>query len=515
MAGESYSDTPQASQGTSRAVSRGRAKLSKPIDTKTKSISYSTDTPDLLLDLNSSISATVSKTSTIQAVKVKNDGYVPAIAIFGFNAYTAEDTVSGTEYLQILLNPNEEVVMPSTRAVIHDALNEWDGTAVDSAAPNSNEYVDSGADIDTATSGDVGTDATVTTIYLENGHSKYLRAGDLIRLENEILEVLTVGTGADLANSTITVKRGVHGSTAATHADDVAVRLPFFNAYRDFDKYSVAQTDDLGRFKAMNFFGLGRASSGQAGISAGSVALQFYESGYQGLGLSDLTPNTESGLTASTAYEFDIQVDGGTNFDNLSFTTDSSNTKFGGSTGIVAKIQEALNTQYYTSGNLFQKRVNVALEGGDLVFRSASHLSTSAIALTAGSSGTAEFFGTGRIPAVGSIASAVGARLETDKIYDNLTNTAVYKQIYVRDDGYGNLIWANRDRVGTINYETGAIDFTVPNYANAEFVISCLHSGPFSGKLDGITAGRQNSLVQVLANTPQQKCEAKLTVMTF
>ena len=68
--------------GTGMAVYRGRgkAKLTKPIDTKTKSITYSADTPDLLLDLNATASATVSKTSQIQAVKVKNDGYVPALA---------------------------------------------------------------------------------------------------------------------------------------------------------------------------------------------------------------------------------------------------------------------------------------------------------------------------------------------------------------------------------------------------------------------------------------------------
>ena len=507
--------TGQPSAGGLNKVVIGRKNLTRPIDTKTKSISYSTGTPDLLLDLNDTISSTVSKTATIQAVKVRNDGYIPAIAIYAFSHYSAEDTVSGTEYLQVLLNPKEEVIMPSTRAIMHDALNEWDGTVVTATAPNANEYVDSGADIDTATSGDVASDAAVTTIYLENGHSNYLRAGDLIRLENEILEVLTVGTGADLANSTITVKRGMYGSTAATHADDVAVRLPFFNAYHDFDKYSVAQTDDLGRFKAMNFFGLGRAASGQAGIGAGSISIQFYEAGYQGLGLSDLSSNTESGLTASTAYEFDIQVDGGTNFSNLSFTTDSSNTKFGGSNGIVAKIQSALDTQYYTSGNLFQKRVSVGLEGGDLVFRSGSYLSTSAIALTAGSSGTAEFFGTGRIPAVGSIAAAVPARLAPETTTNLITDGTTYKQIFIRDDGRGNLIWANRQRVGTINYETGAIDFRMSEKPNAEFVISCTHSGPFSGKLDGITAGRKNSLVQVLGNTPQQKCEAVLTVETF
>ena len=215
MAGEStgsYTTTGGGGGGFERQ--RGRTNLSKPIDTKTKSITYSADTPDLLLDLNATASATVSKTGTIQAVKVRNDGYVPALASFVYNSYTAEGTVdtdaSGIRYVKYLLNPKEEIMLPTTRAIIGDGVGEFDGTAITSAAPNSNEYVDSGADIDTATSGDVASDATVTTIYLEDGHSNYLRAGDLIRLENEILEVLTVGDGSDLANSTITVIRGVY-----------------------------------------------------------------------------------------------------------------------------------------------------------------------------------------------------------------------------------------------------------------------------------------------------------------
>ena len=511
---------PYAGNGKFGSIQNGgglssvKRKFSKVIDKKTKSITYSADTPDLLLDLNATASATVSKTASIQAVKVKNDGYVPALAEFVYNSYTAEGTIdtdgSGLRYVKYLLNPNEEIILPTTRAIVGDAVGELDGTAVDSAAPNSNEYTDSGADIDTATSGDVASDATVTTIYLEDGHSNYLRAGDLIRLENEILEVLTVGDGSDLANSTITVKRGMFGSTGATHADDVAVRFPFFNAYHDFDTYTVAQTDSQGKWKAHNFFGYGRAASGQAGLTAGSIAIQFYTQGVATAGLSDITSNTESGLTASTAYEFDITVDGGTTFDNLSFTVDS--TKFGGSTGILQKIQDALDTQYYTSGNLFEKKVTVGLENGDIVFRSGSYLSTSKIVIGAGSTGAAEFLGTGRIP---SAFTSIDARLETDKVYDPITDGSTYKQIFIRDDGYGNLIWKNQRKVGSINYETGSHSFTVSERPNAEFVVSVLHTSPFSGKLDPTTSGRLNSLRQILGNTPQQKCEAKLTVTTY
>ena len=76
---------------------------SKPIDVKTKSITYSASTPDLLLDLNASSSSTVSKSAPVQAVKVRNDGYVSALASFVYNSYTAEGTIdtdaSGLRYV--------------------------------------------------------------------------------------------------------------------------------------------------------------------------------------------------------------------------------------------------------------------------------------------------------------------------------------------------------------------------------------------------------------------------------
>ena len=497
---------------------RGRTNLSKPIATKTKSITYNATVNNLLLDLApASDVETNTAAAVVSAVKVRNDGYVPALAIFQFYRYTDATTEGVAEYLHFLLNPREEIVFPATRGIIAQDAEQYIGTAVVSTAPNSNEYTDSG---DNVASGEINNTTDPVVFELDNGHEKY-RVGDLIRCENEIMQVEGTfddnPTAETVADNHIVVSRGWYGSTTAAHSGTPDIRFPFFNAYHDYDKYSVAQTDDRGRWKSMNFFGYGRAASGEGGLTPGSIAIQFYTQGYQGLGLSSISANTESGLTAATAYEFDIQVDGGTNFDNLSFTTDSSNTKFGGSNGIVSKIQAALDTQFYTAGNLFEKRVTCTLEGGDLIFRSGSFLSTSAIALTAGSSGTAEFFGTGRIPAAGSIAGAVPARLASETTTDPVTDGITYKQIFIRDDGRGNLIWANRDRVGSINYETGAINFTVAK-PNAEFVVSVLHTSALSGKLATSTSGnnvRVNSLRQVLANTPQQKCEAKLTVQTF
>ena len=507
-----YVSRPSTGGGT--PTRRRRRLSSSPTSSVTKSLAYSATVNDTLLEISKSTSASEANSGDVSHVKVSNTGNVPALAVFKYNRWTDEDTVGAVSYLHFLLSAGESVSLPAQRAIMTDDADMYDGDVVTATAPNSNEYVDSTADIDTATSGDVASDAAVTTIYLEDGHSKFLRVGDLIRLENEILEVLTVGTGADLATSTITVKRGVHGSTAATHADDVAVRLPFFNAYYDFDKYSVAQSDNQGKFKAMNFFGYGRASTYLSGIQPGSIAIQFYTQGYQKLGLSDISGNTESGLTASTAYELDITVDGGTTFSNLSFTVDSSNTKFGGSDGIIAKIQDALDTQYYTAGNLFEKRITCRLVGGDIVFTSQSKLSTSAIALGAGSSGTAEFFGTGRVPAIGDVPDAVNARLETETTYDAVTYSTSYKDIFVTDDGLGNLMYQG-SVVGSINYETGAIEWAISSCPNAEFVVSALYNSPLSGEQDATESAKINSLIAVYGNTPQQKGNATLKVDTY
>ena len=508
--------TSYAGTGTSVYRGRGKAKLTKPIDTKTKSITYSATVNNLLLDLApASDVETNTAAEVISAVKVKNDSYVPAIAIFQFYRYTDATTEGVAEYLHFLLNPDEEIVLPATRGIIAQDAEQYIGTAVSATAPNSAEKVDTG---DNVASGELNNTTDPVVFELDNGHEKY-RVGDKLRVENEIIRVEGTfdnnPTAETVADNHIVVSRAWNGSTAASHSGTPDVYYAFFNDYHDYDTYTLSQTDNLGKWRSSNFFGYGRAVSGEGGLMPGSIAIQFYTQGKAVFNLSDITANTESGLTASTAYEFDITVDGGTTFDNLSFTVDSSNTKFGGSSGIIAKIQDALDTQYYTAGNLFEKKVTVGLEGGDIVFRSGSFLAASAIAIGAGSTGAAEFLGTGRIP---SAATSIDARIETETITDPVTNGTTYKQIFIRDDGRGNLIWKNERVVGTVNYETGAIEWTISERPNAEFVVSVLHTSAMSGKLATSTSGnnvRINSLRQVLGNTPQQKCEAKLTVTTY
>jgi hypothetical protein len=486
--------------GSYTAKGSGARRNNDVILERTKSVSYSAGTNKLLLDVEQAQTESAVKIGEVGEIEIINTGKHPAFAILGYRTWTAEGTMSAnTYYVNHLLKPNQGMIIPDCPAIIQDEDNDqYDGTAIDNQAPHSDMYVASGCLLDE------GSNITDSVTNFTTDDGDYFRAGDLIRLDNEIMEVTSISTDE------LYVIRAVGGSTAATHNDDVAIRLPFYNAYHDFDKYSVAQTDGQGRFKATNFFGYGRAATHLMGLTAGSVSIKFYQSGYQTLGLSDITSSTNTGLTASTAYEFDIQVDGGTNFDNLSFTTDSSNVNFGGANGVISKIQAALDAQYYTSGNLFEKKVHVGIVNGDLRFTSGSHLSTSAIALTAGSSGTAEFFGTGRIPAIGSINSAVAAKLPDDVVYDRVTyQSSPNESAFMYDDGYGNLTGAG---TGTINYETGAIDFTNAP-VNAEFVVSVLHTSPFSGRQNATDAAKMNSLKAIYGNMPNQKGSGELTII--
>ena len=505
---------PTSGQGTT---------LSKNVESKIKTIAYGTS--DQVYSVTSSASVSAPSGVIPEAVRLQNNGFVPLTIMAGYKSYSTETAIANTgatRYFHTMLMPGESY-SPSVRGVISTATatTQFDGTAVENTAPDSNEYTVSGTSVNAGEGGDhVINSTSATNLWLPegdwtdptNGPHLLFRVGDLIRVNDEIMEVTAVGSGADGTNNNyLTVLRGQHGSTAATHTAGNPIRFPFYNAHHDYDRYSVAQTDGSGRFKSYNFFGLSRTASGASGLVPGSLAIKFYEPGYQSLGRSGILPSTNTGLAASTAYEFDIQVDGGTNFDNLSFTTDSSDVTF---RGVIQKIQEALNTQYYTSGNLFEKKVVVSLTGGDVRFTSGSRLSTSAILLTAGSTGAAEFFGTGRIPAVagtGQINSPVAAKLPDDSVYDKVTYaTSPTSGAFAYDDGRGRILGP---AAGEICYERGMIDFVGP--PNAEFVYSISHTSAFSGKLTDATTARGGSLVDILVNCPSQKRNGSISITVF
>jgi len=372
--------------------------------------------------------------------------------------------VSDNGNISYLLRRGEYIVLPNNFGANYTTTDSaCNGTDLskDNAVPDANMYELSGTTVAS------GLDNTTNPVTFTATDGDYFKLDDLIRVDNEILEVTAI------SGNSVTVNRGMNGSTPASQADTTAIRLPFFNNYVDFDKHSVAQSDGTGRYKSTNYFGFGRnngteTSAGFDGWVRGSLAIKFYTGGYQELGMSGLTSSTNSGLTASTTYYFTIAVDGGSTKE-ISFTP-SSNVKFGGSDGVVQKIQDALDAEFYSaSSNLFEKKVNVALVGGDLRFTSGQNLSTSTISLTTGTSGTSStnLIGNaiGRFPA--DVEDAVSAKLPNDNITkDGISDKNVGS--FAFDDGYGNI---QGICTGSVDYETGAISLQgCP--VNAEMVFS-------------------------------------------
>ena len=435
-----------------------------------------------------------------KALVIKNAGLVGAEIQIKTNEWadgsSTPDTMAGVSYQSYLLGAGDFIYLPNLRQANFrtDVNSLGNGYSLSNQVPDANMYVavnnPQEGDAQLLATGGTLND-TDTSFAVDDG--SFFHVGDIIRLENEVMEV------TDISGATLTVIRGAYGSIAATHVDNTALRFSFFNAYADYDNYSVAQTDSSGRFKCSNFFGYARTDAIADGLVAGSVSGKFYSQAYQELGLSGITSSTESGLAASTAYQFTIAVDGGSAYD-VDVTT-STNTKFGGSDGVIRKIQDAFDAAFYTAGNLFEKKVTVGIVNGDIRFTSGSHLATSAIALGDSSGGDTDIWGVGRIPAVADAEAAVASRLPDNSVYDRksgVQSANLGSMFY--DDGHGNI---NGVCNGTIDYKTGAMDLNgCP--PNAQFVVSASYGSAHSGE-NRYDATAGNSIMQISGRSANNK----------
>ena len=433
------------------------------------------------------------------------------------NNSNVDDQNAAARYATMILPAGEFFYLPHGRLIGYSAdESAANATEIDNTAPNSNRYTDSGANLAAPV------DSPDTTITVTDGD--FFKVGDLIQFgdDNATATKLEVMEVTAISGVTLTVTRALYGSNlndkdAQTDGTDGVVSganvyFPFFNAYNKFNKYSTSQTNKDGKFRAMNFFGYGRTADAIAdGIQSGSVAIKFYSSGYQELGLSGISASTHTGLTASTDYQFTITVDGGSAYD-LDLTTDSSNLNFGGKNGLLNKLNDIFATQYRTFGsNLFETAVTVGLVGGDVRFTSGSHLSTSAISLGDSSGGDTDIWGAGRIPAVANVEGAVASELPDDVIYDSVTyDSTKNKSAFMYDDGKGNLVGVGS---GRINYETGEIDFTA--MPNAEFVVSLIHKSAHAGGINADTAAGKNTIQSIGARSVSGKMNTSVKVLAF
>tara|TARA_Y100000592_G_C5471717_1_gene319853 strand:- start:855 stop:2498 length:1644 start_codon:yes stop_codon:yes gene_type:complete len=509
-------------------------------------------TSNRIFGISESRSASATNEFMPSRIEVMNDGNCPINILSGYETYSDETTGAGaTRYLHTVLMPGESFSPPVKSVISTEAAStQFDGTSVGTLDPVSVDKTAGGSPTRTNTflfdeiahittlGADIEENSTTVTT-AANGTNAF-RVGDLIQIGTtsdttvsklEIMRVVSIDS-----TTVMTVERGgtsasdtgLYGSNIVDKDNQTdpnrgavsgaKIFLPYFNAYHDYNKFATAQTDAQGKFKAFNMFNLGRSTSAaaNAGIVPGSFGLRFYEAGYQEFGLNGITINSNTGLTAGETYFFNISIDGAT-ADEISFAVDSANTNFGGKNGVVSKIQAAIDALFYDkSKNNFEKAATVAIVNGDLRVTSDQSTTSSAIALTVASSGgtdaTRLFSGDnamGRLSA--DPKKAVLAKVPDENTFDNVTYTSSPNTTnLVYDDGMGNLMGA---ATGSINYETGAFDL-VGGIPNASFKFIVNHSSAFSGKLNEGTAGRINSVKEILVNTFSQK-NGSVVLKTF
>ena len=281
------------------------------------------------------------------------------------------DKTSGTGLsatnLRKLLRPGEYIYLPSVHGCAYEANTSAAFATTVTGAPNTDN--ESPGNISNVTN-----IASATTKSIEPADMVYF-IGDRIKVNNEIMIVEDVGS------STLTVERGAHGTTAATHTSgSEVIELVHFNHLYDeattiYGSSVVAMTDGAGNFECSNFFGYGRATL-TTGLVKGSVALTFYtQRAYHEIAFTNpITLNSDTKLTGGNTYQIAITVDDSAETE-LAFTVDTTNTKFGGKNGVIEKIQTAINdASVLGSGGLDGFGLDISIVKGKLRFTSTSHM---------------------------------------------------------------------------------------------------------------------------------------------
>ena len=473
------------------------------------------------------------------------------------DASTELDTsgTSGNRYITFLLPANEFVYLPNSRWLEYTPYQHGTATNVESGAYSDNgdisvepKDINSGAQevnvidftddsVELVDDGD--TTATSTTITVDDG-SQY-KTGDTLRLSTEIVEVISV------SSNNLTIQRGLDGSTSVAVVNNANIRWAFHNRLLRYDIGKCVTTTN-GSFKQTGaFFSKGRTNNALIdGLVAGSVAIgPFYsEGGYLDWGLSNVKASTETGLVASTAYAFDLVLDeyNAAGKDTtateatISFTTDSSDTTWNGSSNaVIPKIQAAIDDTFtFVDGNFgtgtgLQKNrgATIGIVNGDIRITSKSNHSETIVGISAPASGTTPF-GVGRFPAVdtnvpqvlGNLVSSSTdgimygptSRLALETIDDPKTGqTLTNTNAFLLDDGNGNLLH-DGVAVGTVDYTTGHCEFT--HLSSAEFKVYGQTYSAHAGGLNFSSQGN-NFIIEVGARSVNQKSKSQIQVVAL
>ena len=486
----------------------------------------------------------------------RNDGGSDAVSdtttdvvnLVDVNAEATGDGGTVYRFQSILLPVGDFIYLPTTRIVgyaPYDAATPESaanslagGVAIEPKDINSgNEYVDihnfagstyfSGTDVQIAEDVAIGE----TEINVQDGD--WFEAGDFIMVSSEVMQVESI------SSNTLTVTRGLLGSTEAAHSDDDDLKFFFGNENLPFDN-GKCMTDQNGNFSQRGaVFGYGRTVDKKAkGIVAGSISIgPWYGNGILNWGVQNIKASDNTGLAASTAYAITFVIDeyntGGidstTTEQIVSFTTDASDLSFAGSgNAVIPKIQAALDAYFYdASSGLFNKKVTIGLRNGDVRVTSLSNHSESRVGISVSTSGLTPF-DVGRFPtrvdgdqpnlqgsshgtgATDIIVYGPASTLQRETIEDPVSGKEIKNTgAFLIDDGNGNLTH-NGSVVGSVDYSKGHCSFT--HLPNAEFKIYAetlsAHSGGVSHLLNSY-----NSIREIKGRSVNAKQDGKVEVL--
>ena len=462
---------------------------------------------------------------------------------------TGEETA--VRMMSWLLPAGDFLYLPNTRMLSYSPYTLSDGSTTPESAANSPagavaiepKDIASGAEIIpihlfSGTTYNSGADVQInedialaeTAIDVDDGN--WFEVGDLIAVGTEIMEVESI------SSNTLTVKRGLLGSTEATHSDDADLNYFIGNEYLAFDN-GKCQTDQNGKFKQRGaFFSYGRTADEKIkGVVPGSVAILmgYTEGGYLDWGLQNIKASDKTGLAASTTYTFHIVVDeynvGGidsvSSEEAIAFTTDASDTTWAGSSNaVLPKIQAVIDEEFYTtSSGLVGKKVTIGLHNGDVRVQSHSNHSETRVGI-ANVSGTTPF-AVGRFPALSSsvpvllgsphgggttdtIVFGSASTLAKEEIENPVSNKTIPNtSAFLFDDGNGNLLH-NETKVGWIDYAKGHCEFN--HLPNAEFKVYAETLAAHSGGIQYL-ANAYNSIDSIRGRSVNPIADSKVEVL--
>ena len=414
-----------------------------------------------------------------------NEGVQPVEVRLGVSNFSTStdvvDTGTSTRYIYTLLNGGEFLYLPHNLFFVYDTATNHSATFKESTggAGAKQAFIDPDSatrpdgqnrlgvgritpttDYSSSTTPTILCDGAIsstsaTTITTDNHQLSYFYINDIIQIDSEKMRIVDIPS-----TTTIEVERGVLGTTSATHSDDDVIDLNYLNESGD----TVIKTNSNGVYQSSTFFGYGRHNTGDpSGLQRGSIAIKVREPAYQEFGLTGQTSTTSTGLTVSTSYDFKITNDANSQ-QTITIVTDSSNVNWGGTNGVLAKINDAFKTLY--KAGTFTYLPKIAIVNGDIRVTSGSRLSTSAITLADGTSNNMIGGTAGRIPNVDDFITK-----PTQMPRDYETNKIIF------DNGYGKLSGGQGN--GTIDYTSGAV--YLKTFSNAQFEISCGFNQALSG----------------------------------